>query len=366
MLAVRLVMKVEVHTVGTVDLQTRFKAQIVDQMQGFGARGQTENEVEDVRDPCRHSSPPHATRGGRLPTFLLIGAAKSGTTSLYKYLKQHPQIFMSGLKEPNYLAFGDRDIAFGNPKDNKFLNRVAVKDLPSYARLFADATDERAIGEASGSSLYMPGAHRRIRQLLPAVKLIAVLRDPVERAYSQFLYFRGLGAEPVRRFERAVSLEARRIEQRWAPYWFYTANGFYHRQLKPFVDTFGADRIRVYLYEDLVTRPRDILADMFRFLDVDDRFRVDLTVRHNVSQIPLNRIPDALKAMMPWWHAIEPSAPPRVRNAIKAFGRDLLRRNTGRGAPIRPEFRKHLQAVFREDTARLQDLIGRDLTSWQN
>src|SRR5262249_48883465 len=162
------VMKVEVHTVGTVDLQTRFKAQVVHQMQRLGPRSQTKDKVEEIRDPCRHSSLLHAACGGRLPTFLLIGAAKSGTTSLYKYLKQHPQIFMSGLKEPNYLAFGDRDIAFGNPKDNKFLNRVAVKDLPSYARLFADATDERAIGEASGSSLYMPGAHKRIRQLLPA------------------------------------------------------------------------------------------------------------------------------------------------------------------------------------------------------
>lgn len=300
-----------------------------------------------------------------LPTFLLIGAAKSGTTSLYKYLKQHPQIFMSGLKEPNYLAFGDTDIAFGNPKDNKFLNRVTVRDLPSYTRLFANATGARAIGEASGSSLYMPGAHRRIHQLLPAVKLIAVLRDPVERAHSQFLYFRGLGAEPVRRFERAVSLESRRIEQRWAPYWFYTTNGFYHRQLKPFVDTFGADRVRVYLYDDLVTRPREIIADMFRFLEVDDSFPVDLETKYNVSRVPLNRIPDALEATIPWWHAIEPYAPPRVRSAIKALGRDLIRRNTGSGAPIRPEFRRQLQAVFRDDTARLQDLIGRDLTAWQ-
>jgi hypothetical protein len=334
-------------------------------MQGLGPRRQSKNKMEEIRNPCRHSSLPHDACGGRLPTFLLIGAAKSGTTSLYKYLKQHPQIFMSGLKEPNYLAFGDSDIAFGNPKDNKFLNRVAVKDLPSYTRLFADATDERAIGEASGSSLYMPGAHRRIRQLLPAVKLIAVLRDPVARAYSQFLYFRGLGAEPVRRFERAVSLEARRIEQRWAPYWFYVANGFYHRQLSPFIDTFGADRIRVYLYDDLVTRPRETIADMFRFLEVDDSFHVDLATRYNVSQAPLNRIPGALKAIMPWWHAIEPRTPPRVRHAIKAFGRDLLRRNTGSAPPIRPEFRRQLQAVFREDTARLQDLIGRDLTPWQ-
>lgn len=335
-------------------------------MQGFGARRQTKDKMEEIRDSCRHSSLPQAACDGRLPTFLLIGAAKSGTTSLYKYLKQHPQIFMSGLKEPNYLAFGDSDIAFGNPKDNKFLNRVTVKDLPSYARLFASATDQRAIGEASGSSLYMPGAHRRIRQLLPAVKLIAVLRDPVERAYSQFRYYRGLGAEPVRRFERAVSLEARRVEQQWAPYWFYIANGFYHRQLRPFVDTFGADRMRVYLYDDLVTRPREMIADIFRFLDVDDGFHVDLATRHNVSEVALNRIPDALKAIIPWWHAIEPCAPPRVRSAIKTFGRDLLRRNIGSGPPIRSEFRKQLQAVFREDTARLQDLIGRDLTSWQN
>ena len=108
MLAVRLVMKVEVHTVGTVDLQTRFKAQIVHEMQGFGPRGQTKNKVEEIWDPGRHSSLPHAACGGRRPTFLLI--------------------FMSGLKEPNYLAFGDSDIAFGHPKDNKFLNRTFGAD----------------------------------------------------------------------------------------------------------------------------------------------------------------------------------------------------------------------------------------------
>ena len=122
----------------------------------------------------------------KLPNFVVIGAAKAGTTALYWYLQEHPEVFMSPLKETNFFAYGvdpEGRLLYGDPE----LHRFPIKNLDAYADLFAGAGDEKAVGEASPIYLECPEAAGRIQQLLPEARIICGLRDPVDRAYSDYL-----------------------------------------------------------------------------------------------------------------------------------------------------------------------------------
>src|SRR3712207_6354190 len=131
-----------------------------------------------------------------MPNFLIIGAMKSGTTALYYYLEQHPEIYMSPVKEPNFFSSQEQE----NAAD-------AVTDIGTYQHLFRGVSGEKAIGEASHSYLYEPGAAAEIRRYLPEAKLIAILRNPIDRAYSHFLHMVRSGTEPLDDFAQALQEE---------------------------------------------------------------------------------------------------------------------------------------------------------------
>lgn len=149
-----------------------------------------------------------------LPTFLVIGAAKAGTTSLYHYLGQHPQVFMSPVKEPGFFALEGHPLDFRGPGD-EWLRQATTTTLEAYQKLFEGVRDEPAVGEASVLYLHHHAAPEAIARYVPDVKLVAVLRDPVERAYSAFLYQTRNGREPLADFEEALRAEPRRIADGW-------------------------------------------------------------------------------------------------------------------------------------------------------
>ena len=294
-----------------------------------------------------------------MPNFLIIGAMKSGTTALYQYLSQHPQVYMSSVKEPNFFAFEGEQLDFRAPFDREGINRVSITDLRAYHSLFEGVAEEKAIGEASHWYLYNPKAPGRIRHHVPDAKLIAVLRDPAERAYSDFMHFVRDGHEPFTDFARALQEEETRRRAGWAM-GHYVARGFYHAQLKRYYDAFDGDQIRVYLYEDLNADPAGVLQDVFRFLEVDKTFELDLTLRPNVSGVPKSkvlhsllaerkRVKAVLKPLLPAW---------ALRSLIGLKNRNLVK------PQMRPEVRRRLVQVYREDILALQDLIGRDLSRW--
>ena len=208
-----------------------------------------------------------------LPNFLIIGAAKAGTTSLYSYLKQHPQIYMSAVKEPRFFA----------PEIYTDYNNVArsgVKEVPftleEYEQLFADVTTEIAIGEASTEYLYFPDVAARIKERIPEVKLIAILRNPVERAFSAFCYQLRDDYEPLT-FEAALEVESERIKQGYRQGWHYQKVGFYYEQVKRYLDTFEPEKIKIYLHEELIGNSIGVTQDIYSFLGVDTNFVPNLT-----------------------------------------------------------------------------------------
>ncbi|MBA2713836.1 MAG: sulfotransferase, partial [Rubrobacteraceae bacterium] len=224
-----------------------------------------------------------------MPNFLIIGAMKAGTTALYSYLEQHPEVYMSPVKEPNFFCFEGETLDFRAPQDQEGINRTSVTHIDDYRALFRGVRGEAAVGEASHWYLYHPKAPERIRRHVPDARLIAVLRDPVERAYSQFLHFVRDGQEPLTVFAQALGEEERRMRDHWA-FGRYASRGFYYSQLRRYYDLFDRSRIKVYLYEDLKADAPALLQDTFRFLEVDPTFVPELSVQPNVSGIPRNRV----------------------------------------------------------------------------
>ena len=293
-----------------------------------------------------------------LPNFLIIGAAKAGTTSLYSYLDQHPQIYMSAEKEPRFFALAGETPCFKGPTQN--INRFSVTSLEAYHQLFAGVTDERAVGEASTLYLHSPKATENIRHYIPDAKLIVGLRDPAERAFSSYVHLVRDGFEPLS-FEAGLRAEQGRIEDNWQPLWFYQQRSFYYRYLKRYFDIFGADNIKVYLYDDLAANSMAVAQDIYQFLGVDATFAPDLT-RENVSGVPKNsQVQRWLTQDNPVKRIIKPLLPKRLRRNLV----DSVRQNNlGKKPVLQPVVRQQLVDLYREDILQLQDLIKRDLTGW--
>ena len=294
-----------------------------------------------------------------IPNFLIIGAAKAGTSSLYYYLQQHPQIYMSPLKEPKFFALKGKKLNFQGP-DKVIVNRTSVNTFEAYEQLFQDATNEVAIGEASPIYLYSKCAAENIKTYKPSAKLIVVLRDPVDRAFSSFSHLIREGYETLT-FAEALQEEPIRIAHNWAPLWHYKEKGYYYRQLKRYFDRFSRDNIKIYLFEDLLEDSQSVVKNIFQFLDVEENFIPDMT-KQNISGVPKNRFIHSLFTRDNLVKtALKPLFPHQKRKQIRSTITEYNMRDKPR---LSMEVREDLIDIYRADILQLQDLIQRDLSKW--
>jgi hypothetical protein len=288
-----------------------------------------------------------------MPNFLIIGAMKSGTTALYYYLEQHPEIYMSPVKEPNFFSSQEQE----NAAD-------AVTNIGTYQDLFRGGSGKKALGEASHSYLYEPRAAAEIKRYVPEAKLIAILRNPIDRAYSHFLHMVRTGMEPLDDFAQALREEEVRIYKE-RTFQDYIGRGLYYQQLKRYFGTFPQEQVRVYLYEDLSGAPISTVQDAFRFLKVDDSFVPDVSLRRNVSGQPKYKTLDGLlRRQSRIKHAAKIYLPARMRWRLSKTFDDLKTRNLAEPPPVQSKVRRHLIGVYREDILKVQELIHRDLSGW--
>jgi hypothetical protein len=290
----------------------------------------------------------------RKPDFFIVGAAKSGTTSLYSYLIQHPTIFMPELKEPHF--FGEWHPATG------------VKNLEEYLNLFARVPEEIRAGEATTAYLYSSSGAQEIKRFQPIAKIIMILRNPVDRAYSNYWEQREgkywESREPVETlsFEEALEAEPERIQQGWGYAFHYVACGHYAEQVARYLDVFGYDAVRVYLFEDLVVDAEAVCRDVFSFLEVDPNYPIKVAKAYNPSgpsrsALLSKLIYERLSIKVP----VKKVLPITIRRSVKEW---LRAKNVGSIPKMNPETRSRLQGVFRNDILRLEKLIGRDLSNW--
>lgn len=313
----------------------------------------------------------------RLPNFFIVGAPKAGTTSLYHYLDQHPAVFMSPIKEPNYFASELRPERFcdelrpriesemralelylqGDLREKRFGGLVC--EWEDYVQLFRNAREETAIGEATPCYLWSATAARNIAARIPHARIIINLRDPSDRAYSQYLNMVSEGTTR-RSFREQIRANLECVDKRFGPHWPLLEFGFYHEQVQRYLQAFPRQQIHISLYEDLQRAPQRLLADLCAFLEVEsERVPLDLSQRHHVPQLArLHRLNHLLKrsGLWPYLRRLAPRPlGPRLR-ALLVRPRSDLR--------MEPADREFLVAHYREDILRLQTLLDRDLSAW--
>ncbi|MEM8642141.1 MAG: sulfotransferase [Cyanobacteria bacterium P01_G01_bin.54] len=300
-----------------------------------------------------------------LPTFLLLGAPKAGTTALYHALGQHPQVFMSTIKEPHFFAFANAQAAlFKGPRDERGeLTTHSVTDPSAYKGLFQAAPTGMARGEASTMYLYYPQVPERIVQYCPDAKLVAILRNPIERGFSHFLHLRRDGREWLTDFNQALAAEPERRTQGWSPSWHYWAVGQYAEQLPRYWQQFPREQLRICLYEDWQQDPTAFLEDLAMFIGVDPDLVPELGDRHNTTQQVQKNvgIHDFLTQENPIKSVLRRLIPAQIRQPLAA---KAYRANVTAPPQLTPELRAQVLPQFREGILRTQDLIDRDLSAW--
>lgn len=290
-----------------------------------------------------------------LPNFLIIGAQKSGTTSLYYYLNQHPEVFMSPVKETHFFDYG------GGKRMDVGPGRVpgpAVTSMEQYEGLFDGVRAEKAVGEATPTYLYLPESPGLIGRHVPGAKLVAILRDPVDRAYSAYQHAVRNGREPLRDFAAALAEEDKRVREGWHPIFHYKTRGFYHAQLSRYADALAEGRLRVYLYDDLRADQFGLMRDLFHFVGVDETFTPDTSTRYNISGVPRNRTVGMLAKRFG-------GLVPALKRVVPFEARQRMKRRVFvKAPPLDPAVRRGLIEGYRDDVLALQSLIGRDLSGW--
>jgi hypothetical protein len=278
-----------------------------------------------------------------LPNFLICGAQKAGTTALYAYLKQHPDVFMSPTKE----------IAFFHKPENY------QKGLEWFASHFEGHGGETAVGEASTRTMSMPEAPARVAKHLPEAKLIFVLRNPIDRAYSQYHFHISTGKEEADASFHEVIRDEQSAFRR-----IVIQRGMYAEQLARFDAHFDRSQMKIVLHEDLRERTTETVQEVYRFLGVDPTYEPQTEERHKVT-----RYPDSL-GIYYWvrrlWQPMRQGVESRFPQATDALRQAVRKALFSKEKPqMREDDRAYLREVFAESNARLEARLERDLSHWR-
>ena len=294
-----------------------------------------------------------------LPNFLIVGAAKAGTTSFFEYLAQHPDVYVPFCKEPHY--FSDAP------------HPALVKNDLEYAELFVEGKDKKAIGEASVTYLADEEAAFRIKKLLPDVKIIIFLRNPVARAYSAWWQMYQLGYDDLD-FKEALKAEEKREsshEFRYScpvhyTFYRYFKNGLYSSQIKRYIDLFGRDRVKIYIFEEAVKNLKETCRDLFLFLGIDSDFEVDFKI-YNASQVARFKVlQKTLADPLPFFKKIYDSMPLTVKKTVYKFLKLLYWTNTKtvKRPAMDTALRQELLKKYLSDIRELEKILNCNLGLW--
>jgi hypothetical protein len=299
-----------------------------------------------------------------LPDFLVIGAPKAGSTALHAALARHPGLYMSPVKEPKFFLSDGPPPARGGPGDVQTY-REHVWRRADYEALFDAAPAGTRRGESTPLYLHDPVAHRRIHALIPQAKLIAVLRDPVERAHSNWTHLWSAGLEPIDDFVRACEEEPRRIEAGWASFWHYLSLGRYGEQLEQLYDLFPRDQVLILRYLKLVDSPAETLDQICAFLGVEPGI-ISAVPRENVTAHPEATLRyRALARTLRAAAAAGRFLPGPAGTSLKDSLEHRLQRSAPPRQPLSWDEREQILPKFEADIRLLERITGEDFSFWR-
>jgi hypothetical protein len=290
------------------------------------------------------------------PNLYVVGAPKCGTTSLHYYLGQHADVFVSQKKELHYFSKDELWRNSNGPGDKYALRTVTMSDV-EYLDHFQSARGFQYRVDVSPSYLFYDATSGRIAQKSPEAKIIVMLRNPSQRAYSQYLHL-VRDTREVLTFGEALDAEHDRSLQGWSDMWRYVDSSLLAGSVRNYMAVFGSSNVFVIFSEELSTEPTEVLNQLWRFLGLDNvSIRTDITRNKTgaARSRPLASFisrPNALKRAS---HFVLPEAM-RGRLALK-----LIEANTGGKPDLEPGIAERLDETFREEVSNLRDLVSRPL-----
>jgi len=298
-----------------------------------------------------------------LPDFLVAGVPKAGTTALHAALSRHPDLYMSPVKEPKFFLTDGPPPAKGGPGD-ALTYREHIWQRDRYEALFAAAPPGTLRGESTPLYLYDRAALRRIRAMIPAVKLIVILRDPVERAHSNWTHLWSAGLEPVGDFVRASTEEERRIAAGWASFWHYTGLGKYGEQLENLFLHFGREQVFILRYRALIDAPAQTLDDICEFLGVHAGV-IGHVPKQNVTAHPEETVAHlTVSKLLRGAAAAGRHLPGSAGTALTQPLERFLQQNAGKRQPLSWEQRQAVLPHFEDDIRLLERITEAYFGDW--
>jgi hypothetical protein len=296
---------------------------------------------------------------------MLIGAPKAGTTALHVALARHPELYLSRIKEPKFFLTDGPPTAGGGPGDAATY-RAYVWRREDYEALFDAAPAGALRGESTTLYLRDPAAHQRITQLVPQAKLIAVVRDPVDRAHSNWMHLRSAGLEPEGDFLRACQLEAKRAEAGWGPFWRYVGLGRYGEQLEHLFSVLPREQVLVLRYRQLREEPREVLDRVCGFLGIQPGVLESTSAENVTPHVAHSGFNEALHRLVRAGSAIGQRLPGRLGEALHLRGMRALQREQRTRVPLTAEERRELLPSFLDDISLLERVTGESFDAWRD
>lgn len=290
------------------------------------------------------------------PNALVIGAPKCGTTSLYFYLRDRADIFVPDRKELHYFTYEDLLASSAGPGDRAVLSGLCAT-RESYYQQFEGAAQPVRM-DISPSYLYFDRVAPRIKAELGDVKIVAMLRDPVEKAYSQYMHLVGELRETLS-FDDALQAEAARREQGWGDMWRYAESSLYSRRLNTYLEAFGADSVHVVLFEEFIKDSELSVCQLLKFLGANDSGEIRAEGQYNRSGAPRSKaVARLLTQDSPVKTAVKALLPERLRMSLRM---QVQNANNREKEPMSETARDFLKDYFAEDVAATGEILGRKL-----
>lgn len=305
--------------------------------------------------------------------LFIIGAAKAGTTTLQALLKKHPEIFFSPIKEPNHFCTDIKVEIFSKEyKRNTFLDidryfseaelkplqLSFVKDRQQYLQLFEAAKPEhKYLAEASTSYMYSEDAANEIFNFNPESKILAILRNPADRAFSHYLMGLRYGYT-TKNFREEIESDQAQKEKGWGISKLYLELGFYYEQLNRYFEVFPNEQIKVVLFDDFVKEPTKVLHDIYNFLGLDI-IDLDIVEKENTAVVPKNYKLNSLVSKLGIKSFLKNILGDKAQSKLKSgfFKNEDL-------PGLSNEDRKFLIEIYKEDIVKTASIINRSLDNW--
>ena len=295
------------------------------------------------------------------PNLFIVGAPKCGTTALYHYLRQHPDVYFA----PKEIHYFGSDLTF---RENK-----TSLTVDEYLECFSRANNERILGDASVWYLYSKRAAKEIKQFSPDARIIIMLRNPIEMLYSNYSQNRWNGDEDIRSFQMALDAESdrkqgKRLPDSTAPgpidTLYYTDTARFTEQVQRYLSEFGEEHVRIVLYDEFANETEAVYRSVLNFLGIDEDFRPKISVVNSNKVIANEHLWKLMKSPPPWLRGIWRAAlPANARGSMLRLFSGLNKRQAAR-SPMESATREYLRKELESDVRRLSELLQRDLSDW--